>query len=226
MAQTQKAKEQEKNQNQTQLEENRQTQTPPSRQAGANQPQGMTRRGGSQEQRGLSRQGQFAPVSPFSFLRRFSEEMDRLFEDFGFGGNLMSPNFGNFETAMWSPQTEIFRRGNELVVQADLPGMSKDDINVDIEDNQIIIRGERRSERESDEEGSYYTERSYGSFYRSIPLPEDIDTEQAEANFRDGVLEITMPLPEQKSRGKRLEIGEGKGKSQSKSNKQTKSEEG
>lgn len=211
MAQTQKAKEQEKNQMQS--EENRQTQTPPSRQAGYNQPQELSRRSGSQQERGLSRRGQFGTMSPFSFMRRFSEEMDRLFDDFGFGGGLMSQGFdGGFEKSGfdWSPQTEVFRRGSQLVVQADLPGMSKDDINVDIEDDQIIIRGERRSERESDEEGSYYTERSYGSFYRSIPLPKNVDAEQAKANFRDGVLEVTLPLPEQKSRGRSLEIGEKK----------------
>jgi HSP20 family protein len=87
--------------------------------------------------------------------------------------------------------------------------MTKDDINVDIEDDQIIIQGERRDERESNEQGFYHTERSYGSFYRSIPLPQGIDAEVANASFNNGVLEITMPKPERKQRGRRLEIGEG-----------------
>jgi HSP20 family protein len=226
MAQTKKAQENKQTQGneQTQLESNEQTQTPPSRQAGANQPQGSTgqnqsqalsQRGGSQ-QRGLSRPGQYS--SPFSFMRRFSEEMDRLFDDFGgsflspgFDRGFLSPGFGREfqQLAAWSPQTEVFERGDELVVRADLPGLTKDDIKVDIEDDQIIIQGERRDEREENREGFYQSERSYGSFYRSIPLPQGIDANQANATFNNGVLEITLPKPEQKSRGRRIEIGEG-----------------
>ena len=235
MAQTKKAEENKQTQknNQPQLESNEQTQTPPSRQAGANQrqdspsgynqsqggqssqgnygqSQAMTRGGGREQRRGLSRREQYA--SPFSFRHRFSEEMDRLFDDFGFGGSLISPGFGRgFEqsSSAWFPQTEVFERGIHLVIRADLPGMTKDDIDVDIEEDQIVIRGERRDEREQNEQGFYQTERSYGSFYRSIPLPQGIDSEQANANFQNGVLEITMPKPEQKQRGRRLEIGEG-----------------
>ncbi len=216
MAQAKKAREktQGKETNQTQNQESLQAvNTPPSRRAGNNQPQRSSQTESLQttrnqpQQRGLSRREQY--TSPFSVMRRFRDEIDRLFDDFGFGG-LISPSFGrDFESAMWSPQTEVFERGNNLVVRADLPGMTKDDIDVDIEDDQIIIRGERRDERETDEQGFYQTERSYGSFYRSIPLPQGIDSEQANATFRDGVLEITIPKPEQKSRGRRLEIGEG-----------------
>ena len=210
MAQTKKAKQKEENE-QPQMETNESTQTPASRQAGANQPQhqqGMMKRGGT-ENRGLSRQNQFN--NPFSFMRRFSEEMDRLFDDFNFGGISQMPSFGReFEQmSTWSPQLEVSERGNELVICADLPGMSKDDINVDIEDDQIVIRGERRNENQLDEQGIYHSERSYGSFYRSIQLPQGIDGEQVQANFNNGVLEIKMPKPEQKSRGRRLEIGEG-----------------
>jgi HSP20 family protein len=218
MAQT---KQQQENQtNQPQLESNQETQTPPSRQAGANQPQGLT------QNRGLSRRGQFTPMSPFSFMRRFSEEMDRLFDDFGFGGGFSAPSFGReFEQlSAWSPQTEVFERGNELVVRADLPGLTKDDIKVDFEDEQIIIQGERRDESEETREGFYHSERSYGSFYRSIPLPRGIDAEQANATFNNGVLEITMPKPEEKSRGRRLEIGESRTQNpQSQTDAQTKS---
>ena len=214
MAQTKKAQiensqqhknEQENNQNQIDLKANDKTQTPPSRQAGANQPQHsqyLKRSKQSEQNRGLSRGGQNSVRSPFSLISRFSEEMDRLFNDFGGGFNQMTLND-------FSPQTEIFERGDELVVHADLPGMSKDDISVDIEDDQIVIRGERRNEREHNDEGVYHTERSYGSFYRAIPLPEGIDAEQAKADFSNGVLEITLPKPPQKSKGRSLEIGEG-----------------
>lgn len=229
MAQTKKAEEN-KQTNQTQNQDQPQAlNTPPApRQAGNNQPQHLNQGTQNQPQdlerrreqgRGrLARRERFG--SPFSFMRRFGEEMDRLFEDFGFGGSLMTPSFGrgslspNFEREFdqlsgWSPQTEVFERGNELVVRADLPGMTKDDINVELEDDRIVIRGERRDERTEDEQGFYHTERSYGSFFRSIPLPQGVDGEQAKADFRNGVLEITMPKPEQtKRRGRRLEIGE------------------
>ena len=134
--------------------------------------------------------------------------MDRLFEDFGLGSELSFPTFGNTAAFDWSPQTEVFERNNQLVVRADLPGLSKDDINVDINNDRITIRGERQSEHEEDEKGVYRSERSYGSFYRSVPLPQGIDVDQAKADFKNGVLEITMPLPAKKSSGRHIEIGE------------------
>lgn len=233
MAQTKKAKEQETNQqeniqtneqenNQVQLEANDQTETPPSRRAGFNQPIGnqATRSEGRSQEQGLSRREESSFLSPFSFMARFSEEMDRLFEDFGFGGGFLVPSSGSFQNSMWSPLTEVFEREGQLVIQADLPGMSKDDINIDIEEDQIVIRGERHNEREENREGFYHSERSYGSFYRSIPLPQNIDSEQANATFRNGVLEITMPLPEERQRKRRLEISEGEQASQQKQGKQ------
>lgn len=175
---------------------------------------------GGQGQTGIARRQQSAPSlwasgSPFTFMRRFSEEMDRLFEDFGFGRGLLAPSFGREldrfgEQFNWSPQVEVIEREGQLIVRADLPGMTKDDINVDITDDALIIRGERRNEREENEEGYYRTERSYGSFYRSIPLPEGVNAEAASATFRNGVLEITMPAPERAGQQRRqLEIREG-----------------
>ncbi len=211
--QSEQNKQQDNNQADVNLQAEEQTQTPSSRQAGANQPQQSQQLTRDGQNRGVSSGGQYSSMNPFSFMSRFSQEMDRLFDDFGFGGGLMSSDFGGgfdqLMTSDFSPQTEVFRRGNDLVVQADLPGMSKDDINVDIENDRIIIRGERQSENERSEEGSFYTERSYGSFYRSIPLPEGVDLDAAKANFNNGVLEVTMPLPQQKSGGRSLEIGEG-----------------
>jgi HSP20 family protein len=148
-------------------------------------------------------------ATPFTFMRRFSEEMDRLFEDFGLGRGLLAPglersldHLGSLASDAWVPQVEVMERDNQLVVRADLPGMSKEDIKVDLEDDSLVIRGERKSEREEDEEGYYRSERSYGSFYRRIPLPSGVNTEEADADFRNGVLEITMPAPK-RAEGKR-----------------------
>jgi HSP20 family protein len=173
-------------------------------------------------------------ASPFGMMRQFADEMDRLFESLGFpsfgrqwpGRNLLSdlerrdvqggpgqsmappqPGGGSF----WAPQIEVSRRGDELVVCADLPGMKKEDIHVEVRDDQLILQGERRWEQEQggENEGFYRSERRYGRFFRAVPLPDGVDPEQARANFKDGVLEIKMPLPpqQQEQRGRRIEIG-------------------
>lgn len=147
--------------------------------------------------------------SPFRMLERFADEVDRMFEEFGFGRGWHRPGFMT-ESMSWTPQIDISQRNNELVIRADLPGMNKEDVKVDVSDDAITIQGERRREHEEDRAGAYRIERSYGSFYRAIPLPEGALTEQAKATFKDGVLEITMPAPpEQVTRGRRLEISEG-----------------
>ncbi len=107
-----------------------------------------------------------------------------------------------------APEIDVFQKNNELTIRADLPGMKKDEVSVDITDDAITIRGERKRESEEDRDGFYRSERSYGSFCRVIPLPEGAMTEQAKAHFRDGVLEVTMPSPPA-AKGRRLEIGEG-----------------
>jgi HSP20 family protein len=154
-------------------------------------------------------------LSPFSFMRRFNEEMDRLYGDFDFGRSLASglggeiARLADLETSLWAPQVEAFERDGKLIVRADLPGLSKDDINVDITDDAIKIRGERRQEKEENKDGYYRSERSYGSFYREIPLPGGVNREEANATFRNGVLEITMPAPARQPSSQRLEISEG-----------------
>jgi HSP20 family protein len=146
-------------------------------------------------------------VRPFGLLDRFAGEMERMFDDFGLGRNWFAPARVR---DMWAPQIEVSQRNNELVVHADLPGMKREDISVDVTDDAITISGERRQEHESERGGIYRSERSYGSFYRTIPLPEGAITDQAKATFNDGVLEIRMPAPpEQVTRGRRLEINEG-----------------
>lgn len=151
-------------------------------------------------------------ATPFAFMKRFSEEMDRLFEDFNFGRDWLSPILGReFAEGMWAPQVEVLQRNGELVVRADLPGLTKDDVKVEITDDAIIIEGERRGEKEEKREGFYRSERSYGKFYRRLPLPEGVEVKDAEAIFRNGVLEITMQATKHEERKtRRLEIrGDG-----------------
>jgi len=111
------------------------------------------------------------------------------------------------DTGMWAPQIESFQRGNEFIIRADLPGMKKEDINVELGSDAVTIHGERRDEHQEEHEGYYRTERSYGSFYRTVPLPEGAISDNARAEFKDGVLEIAMAAPPHETRkGRKLEI--------------------
>jgi HSP20 family protein len=154
-------------------------------------------------------------------LERFADEMDRIFDDFGLGRGwpshpltrawLRSPmRHLASEREAWMPDVEVLHRNHELIVRADLPGLTKDDIKVDVSEDGIVIHGERKREHTEEKEGMYRSERSYGTFSRIVPLPEGAIADQAKATFKDGVLEITMPAPpDQVRRGRRLEIAEG-----------------
>jgi HSP20 family protein len=143
--------------------------------------------------------------------------MDRVFDSFGFGRGWTAPRIargwlspsGHHEWS-WSPAVEMFHRGSELVVRADLPGLKREDIQVDVNDDRLTLTGERKYEHEEEREGVYRSERSYGTFRRDIPLPPGTMSDQAKATFRDGVLEITVPAPPESTRqGRRLQIAEG-----------------
>jgi HSP20 family protein len=131
-----------------------------------------------------------------------------MFDDFGFGRRPASPLRKETDLAAWAPDVEVFQKNNELTIKADLPGLTKDEVSVNVTDEAVTIHGERKREHEEEREGYYRSERSYGSFYRVVPLPEGAISDQAKAQFRDGVLEITMPAPPS-SKGRRLEITEG-----------------
>ena len=172
--------------------------------AQSNMPTGMARR-----ESYLTNRGAGSPsFSPFSMMNRFADEMERIFGGFGFGqGSLTPRGWGMGGQFDWSPQIEVHERDGKFIVRADLPGLSKEDVKVDINDDVLTIRGERKQEHEENREGFYRSERSYGSFFRSIPLPEGVNAEEAQASFRDGVLEITMPAPQRtERRGRQIEI--------------------
>jgi HSP20 family protein len=156
---------------------------------------------------------------PFAMMRRISDEMDRLFENFGVGRGAW-PTFdrGGWSDdaqaaqqvpSMWAPHIEVAERDGKLLVQADLPGIKREDIDVQVEADAIVIQGHRQQERSANESGYYRSERSYGSFYRTIPLPEGTNADSASASFRDGVLRIELDAPRQQQRGRKLEIRDG-----------------
>jgi HSP20 family protein len=137
--------------------------------------------------------------SPFDMLRRLDEDVDRLFQQIWGGGRSLMRGRGAAADvpAMWIPQVEIHQEGGKLHVCADLPGLRKEDVTLSLEGDQLILQGERQSSREEGQQGSglYHSERSYGSFYRSIPLPEGVDPQSAQASFKDGVLDVAFEAP-------------------------------
>ena len=152
-------------------------------------------------------------LDPISQFRRLTEQMDRWFDTAGMGrtNNRMSgPNENQWAMGMWAPELETFLRDDQFVVRMDLPGVTKDEVNVEVTDDSIVIHGERQKTHEEDRDGYYRSERNYGRFYREVQLPEGAQPESAKANYRDGVLEVSVTAPpRQVTRPRRVEIGGG-----------------
>jgi HSP20 family protein len=145
------------------------------------------------------------PGSPLWLMRRIAEDMDHMLEDFGLSDRSGSSHA--LDRGLWSPQVETFRRGDKIVVRADLPGLRKEDVKVELDDNVLSISGERSDEHEDTRDGYFRSERSYGEFYRAVTLPDGVDGKQCEATFKNGVLEITIGAPKQEQRkAKEIEI--------------------
>lgn len=140
---------------------------------------------------------------PFSVMGRIADHMDRWFLSRPMSGTSWETRGG----VSWVPQVESFQRGNQFVVRADLPGLKKEDVTIEINDDTLTIQGERRDEHEEEREGIFASERSYGSFYRVVPLPDGAIPDSAKAAFTNGVLEVTVEAPPRDvSRGRRIEI--------------------
>jgi HSP20 family protein len=151
---------------------------------------------------------ELASTSPFELMRRFTDQLDRAFE--GFGSRGAGPS------GEWAPPVEAFERDGRFVVRAELPGLNRDDVKVEVADGGIIIRGERKSEHEENREGFYRSEWSYGQFQRFVPLPyENANVDQAQARFDNGILEVTVPVPEGQASQRRqipVQTGGGEGR--------------
>jgi len=139
---------------------------------------------------------------PLRELNSLQSEMNRLFTTVfdtpsGTSGNVLR---------RWMPAMDLVESGDHFVLRADLPGMSEDDVNIEFEDGTLTVSGERKAEHEESNEGFHRVERSFGSFSRSLTLPQGIDPEAVTASFDRGVLEIRIPKPEQR-KPRKIAIG-------------------
>jgi HSP20 family molecular chaperone IbpA/uncharacterized membrane protein len=137
----------------------------------------------------------------FGIMRRMIEDMDSLLSGFGWPSRI--GRLRGEERASWAPQVDLEQHGDQLVVTAELPGVKSEDVRVEIAENRLVLQGERRSERETTEGGVYRSERQYGSFHRTIRLPDGADPDSARATMADGVLRVSLKAPRAPASGGR-----------------------
>ncbi len=139
---------------------------------------------------------------PFREMSGLQERMNRLFSDI----RSRSP-FGEEELAQgaWIPAVDIFETNDSIVLKAELPGVKKEEIGVEVKDNTLTLKGEKKFEKEVKEENYHRIERSYGSFQRAFTLPNTVQPENVRAKFKDGILEITLPKHEE-ARPKQIKV--------------------
>ena len=142
---------------------------------------------------------------PFVMLRRLSEDMDQYVGRLMQGSLAESSQRHRIGQPHWTPTVDMEQRGNEIVICADLPGLCRSDVKLQLHEDRLTIEGERHMESRQQAEGYHRVERMQGRFFRSIPLPDGIDAASVQASMRDGVLEITVPL-RHREQGVKLEI--------------------
>jgi len=140
---------------------------------------------------------------PARELGSLQGEMNRLFNTF-----FDAPAPGNGGAQRWVPAMDLVEEQDHYVLRADLPGMTEEDVNIELDDNVLTVSGERKEESETKHEGYHRIERSRGSFSRALTLPEGVDAEAISASFDNGVLEVRIPKPEER-KPRRVQIGVG-----------------
>ena len=143
--------------------------------------------------------GDLFSASPFSLIRAVTEEMDRMFSGWG-------PSAGRGAIQHWIPQMEMREKDGKLVITADLPGIDKKDVKVEIANDMITIEGDRKREHEENSGEWQRSERSYGRFFRAIHLPEGAKGDMVRAEFQNGVLTLTIPVEPSKTTRRQVEI--------------------
>ena len=131
--------------------------------------------------------------TPRGNLQSFQDEMNRMFNQFFQGGTGEEAGWG---VRTWAPPVDIYETDDALILKAELPGVSKDDVSIEIHQNTLILRGQRKHEAEVKEEHYHRVERAYGTFQRSFTLPTLVDQEHVQATYKDGVLELRLPKSE------------------------------
>jgi HSP20 family protein len=132
---------------------------------------------------------------PMEFLAEMQEDMARMWSQaWPLAPLPLRRAFGPTQTPTpWAPRMDVYHQNGDLVVKAELPGVQKDDIEITLDAGYLVIRGQRKEENEAKEEDYYRMERSYGTFYRRLPLPAEVQADQVQASFADGVLQIRLP---------------------------------
>jgi HSP20 family protein len=129
---------------------------------------------------------------PFEDIEKVRSEMDRLVDTFLFG----VPQRGDFwEEAEWLPAVDVAEMKNEIVVNVEIPGMDPKEFDISLSEGTLTIRGEKKQDR-VEEENYHLTERRYGTFSRSIPLSQEVESDKISASYKNGVLTVTLPKPE------------------------------
>ena len=147
------------------------------------------------EKRGIEPYRRGGMLTPFSRMEEMFEEfLSRPFS------RMMWPSQKFIEAAEQAPSVDIFEEGNSIVVKSDLPGMSKEDIEVNLTDDTITLSGEKKEEEKVEKKNFYYHERAYGSFSRTFTLPAEVQSDKAKASFKNGVLEVRIPKSEEARR--------------------------
>lgn len=132
--------------------------------------------------------------SPIRDIMSVRDEMNRLFGEVF--GRTSGGQEGSWFSGAWTPPVDIYETDEALILQAELPGISKDEVTVELKDNTLVLRGERKRSHEVKEENYQRIERTYGEFQRSFVLPTTVDQNRVMASFKDGVLELNLPKAE------------------------------
>src|ERR671923_361749 len=141
---------------------------------------------------------------PFRELAALQNEMGRWMNQLAGGG--VGSTVGNGQTSTWLPAVDVWETENELVLSFDLPGIPEDKIAVELDDNVLTVSGERERTQEHSTDRFYRFERRFGQFSRSVTLPQGVDESQINADFKNGVLEVRVPKPEEQ-KPRRIQIG-------------------
>ena len=149
------------------------------------------------------------PIRPSTWLSPFGR-MEDVMEDFmrrPFGRSLWANMPRTMEEVEMSPSVDIYEEGDNIVLKSELPGMSKEDLDINLTDDTITISGEKKKEEKIEKKNYYRLERSFGSFKRSFALPSDVKSDKAKASFKDGILQVTIPKSDEaKKKEKKIKI--------------------